>query len=182
MKKVEEADSDFLLVPHDRIGAIIGKGGSTKREIERKTGTELVVDSEEGEIEITRKGTPLKYLKARSIVRAIARGFSPEKAFRLLEDGVLFELIELRELLGKNKSLMKAKKGRVIGAKGKAREQIETETGASISVYGRTIALIGKEDEIAGARKAIQLLLKGASHSTAYDYLKRGLGSGKFEL
>ncbi len=33
---------------------------------------------------------------------------------------------------------MKAKKGRVIGAKGKAREEIESESGAHISVYGKT--------------------------------------------
>src|SRR3990167_6619416 len=97
-------DSETILIPHERLGALIGKQGSTKRDIEQKTNTQIVVDSKEGEVEIRRKGPPIKYLKAMRIVKAIARGFSPEHAFRLLDDECIFELIELQELLGKNES------------------------------------------------------------------------------
>jgi len=174
-------NSEVLLVPHERIGAIIGKKGSTKREIEQKTKTKLSVDSKEGEVEIFMKGTPMGYLKAMRIVKAIARGFSPENAFKLLNDECFLEIIEIEDIVGKNKSNAKAKKGRVIGSHGKAREEIEKETGTNISVYGKTIGIIGKEEEMGNAKKAVELLLKGAAHSTAMHSLKKDFAKD-FEL
>ncbi|MCR4368916.1 MAG: KH domain-containing protein, partial [archaeon] len=135
--------SEFLLVPHERIGAIIGKGGATRRQIEKKTQTKIVVDSKEGEVEVIQKGEAVPHLKATRIVKAIARGFSPEKAFRLLDDGVGLELFDITDAVGRNKSTQTAKKGRVIGEKGKAREEIERDTGANVSVFGKTIGIIG---------------------------------------
>lgn len=174
-------DSEAVLVPHERVGAIIGKRGATKREIERLTETGLEVDSGEGEIEVIRKGPPLKYLKALRIVKAIGRGFSPEHAFRLLGDDCLFELIELQEVLGKNESRLKAKKGRVIGSHGKTREEIERDTGANISVYGKTIGIIGSEEEMEKAKRAVEMLIGGAAHSIVYGMLKKEHRE-KFEL
>jgi len=184
MKKNEEfgENSEFLLIPKERVGALIGKGGSTKRNIERKTKVKLVVDSKEGEIEIIQGGDSLDYFKATRIVKAIGRGFAPEKALKLLSGDVFLELIDLEDVVGKSRSTMTVKKGRVIGAKGKAREEIERETGASISVFGKTISIIGKEKEIADAKKAVQMLLGGASHSAAYSQLKRRFENDYFEL
>ncbi|MAG18146.1 MAG: RNA-processing protein [Candidatus Diapherotrites archaeon] len=179
---MEEENSDFLLVPHERIGSVIGKNGSTKREIELKTNTKLKVDSKEGEIEILQKGDSLGHFNAMRIVKAIARGFSPEKAFRLLEEGTIIEIIDLKEIIGKSHGTMTAKKGRVIGSNGKAREEIETDTGANISVYGKTISIIGKEEEIEKAKKAVEMLLGGASHQAVYGSLRRKFENEKFEL
>ncbi|HIH09726.1 MAG TPA: RNA-processing protein [Candidatus Diapherotrites archaeon] len=174
-------NTEVILVPHDRIGAIIGKAGASKRDIEKKTATELVIDSDEGEVEIIMKGDPVKYWKATRIVKAIGRGFSPEHALRLLNDDCLFELIELEEILGKNKSRMQAKKGRVIGAHGMAREEIERDTGANISVYGKTIGIIGKEEEIGKAKRAIEMLLGGVGHQSVFNSLRKE-DHGNFEL
>ncbi len=178
-----EEDSEVLLVPLDRVGAIIGKNGSTKKDIESKTETKIAVNSAEGEIEIIRKGEPLKYFKALRIVKAIARGFAPENAYRLLKDDMVFDLIELQEELGKSESRIKAKKGRVIGAEGAAREEIEEDTGAKISVYGKTIGIIGKEGEVEKAKRAVEMLLGGSSHTSVFKALRKRPGSGeKFEL
>lgn len=46
----------YIRIPSDRIAALIGKGGETKREIEIKTGTKIMVNSEDGEVEISPKG------------------------------------------------------------------------------------------------------------------------------
>jgi len=181
MKKIE-GNSEFLLVPLDRIGAIIGKRGLTRREIELKTQTLLKVDSTEGEVEIFQKGSALLFFKATRVIKAIARGFAPEKAFRLINEEVFFELIDLKDILGKNESNMKAKKGRVIGAKGKAREEIESESGANISVYGKTIGIIGTENEIFEAKKAVNMLLGGASHTAVYTSIKKDFENQDFEL
>ncbi|HZX19872.1 MAG TPA: KH domain-containing protein [archaeon] len=177
-----EESSEILLVPHDRIGVLIGPKGAVKRQIEKKTQTKIDIESEEGEVEITQKGDVLKYLKALSITKAIARGFSPENALLLLQDERVLEIIDVRDTVGKNKSAITAKKGRVIGAKGKARNEIEHESGTKISVYGKTISIIGKPEEIQKAIRAINLLLGGASHDMAYDYLKKDFEKGKFEL
>ncbi|MBI4210941.1 MAG: RNA-processing protein [Candidatus Diapherotrites archaeon] len=175
-------DSESILVPHDRIGAIIGKKGETKRDIEARTDTKIIVDSREGEVEIVRKGEPIKYLRATRVVKALGRGFSPEHAFRLLNDDCMLEIIELQEVLGKNQSRLKAKKGRVIGEHGRARAEIERDTGASISVYGKTIGIIGTEEEMERARHAVEMLIGGASHTTVYSMLRKGEPSRKFEL
>ncbi|HZX33749.1 MAG TPA: KH domain-containing protein [archaeon] len=177
--------SDFLLVPHERIGVLIGRKGETKRKIERKTRTRIEIDSGGGEVEVIQEGAqqPFQHLKAMKIVKAIARGFSPEKAFRLLDDECVLEMIELKEVLGKNPSLLKSKKGRVIGSSGKARDEIEKDTGASISVYGKTISIIGKEEQVLKAGNAVEMLLKGATHSAVFDSLRRKrVSREKFEL
>ncbi len=177
-----EEDSDILLVPHDRLGAIIGRAGKTKKEIEAKTETKITIDSREGEVEITRKGNPLNYLKAARIVKAIARGFSPEHAYRLFDEECIFELIELQEELGKNESRIKAKKGRVIGSGGRAREEIEQDTGANISVYGKTIGIIGNEEQVQKAKRAVEMLLGGAKHEMVFSSLKMEQRGEKFDL
>ncbi|VVB98852.1 Polyribonucleotide nucleotidyltransferase [uncultured archaeon] len=174
-------DSEALMIPHDRIGALIGPGGTTKRLIEKKTGTKITVDSSEGEIEIEGKGDAFKYWKAIKVVKAIGRGFSPEHAMRLLNDEAIFELIEIQDFTGKSENAIKSKRGRVIGEHGMARDTIERETGANISVYGKTVGIIGMPDEVEKAKKAVSALLLGAGHEGVFHRLERGSSEG-FEL
>ncbi|TDA32238.1 MAG: RNA-processing protein, partial [Hadesarchaea archaeon] len=103
---MEEAEgpSEILRLPKDRIGVAIGKKGSVKREIERRTGVKLLFDSEEGVVQIFRGEDPLSALKAREVLRAIGRGFSPEKAFSLLEEDHYLEVIELEDYGGSEKA------------------------------------------------------------------------------
>ena len=74
-----------LKVSSARLGVLIGKSGSTKREIEEKTGTILRIDSEEGMVTIEAED-PVAVMTTTNVVSAINRGFSPERAYRLLED------------------------------------------------------------------------------------------------
>jgi ribosomal RNA assembly protein len=175
-------NTEFLLIPHERIGVLIGQKGKTKTYIAKTTHTKIEIDSNSGEVEIQMKGNPIGFLKAMNIVKAIGRGFSPENAFKLLQDETTLEIIELREILGKSENRMKAKKGRVIGSKGEAREEIEKETGTKISVYGKTISIIGKPEGVEKAKSAIEMLLGGATHNMAYESLKRHYNNQKFEL
>ena len=43
----------LIRIPTDRIGALIGKSGNTKRLIEKKCSINLDIDSENGEVLIT---------------------------------------------------------------------------------------------------------------------------------
>ena len=121
-----------------------------------------------------------KFIKAGSIVKAVGRGFSPEHALRLLESDIFLHTIDLDEY-AKSERQMQSKRGRIIGKHGKAREEIEDDTGAVVSVYGRTVGIIGREEEIDRARRSVDMLLRGASHEKVFDYLKKP-GRKRFEL
>ena len=157
---------DFVLIPKERIGVLIGKKGSTKKKIEEMFGVKINVN-EEGEVTILRKADSLEGLKAIDVVKAIGRGFSPEKAFRLKDDDVYFDVIPLKEFANTPKQMRRIK-SRVIGEKGKVRENLELMTGANISVYGKTISLIGTYDEISLAKDAIMDIIDGKPINMVY--------------
>jgi len=159
-------------LPKDRIGVVIGPEGKVKKEIEERTGTKINLDSETGEVHIETGEDPLGIIKARDIVNAIARGFSSERAFRLFGDEEQLEVMDIRDYVGDSKNALTRIKGRVIGEKGKVRKLIEGSTGASVSVYGKTVALIGTPEQLAVAREAVDMILRGAKHSSVFRFLE----------
>ncbi len=163
----------YARLPKERIGVAIGPGGGVKEEIERRTGTRLTLDSETGEVRIDPGEDPLGALMAREVLHAIARGFSSERAFRLFEDDQLLEVINIRDFAGRSERALARLKGRAIGERGKTRQIMEETTGAHVSIYGKTIAVIGTAEQLAVAREAIERLLGGAQHSSVYRFLER---------
>ncbi len=69
---------------------------------------------------------------------------------------------------------MKRTIARIIGRDGKSRHTIETLTKTDICVYGKTISIIGKWDEVERANEAIGLLIKGKTHAYVYRCLEEG--------
>jgi ribosomal RNA assembly protein len=155
-----------------RIGVIIGKSGSTKREIEEKTGISLRIDSEEGMVTIEAED-PVAVMTATNVVSAINRGFSPERAFQLLEDeDMMLDILDLADLSGTTRQLERLR-GRIIGKAGTSRAQIEDMTGTLISVQGKTVAIVGLPDQVETARKAVEMLIQGVPHEHVYAFLDR---------
>jgi len=163
----------YVRMPSERIGAAIGPNGETKREIERRTSTKLIFDSETGSVKIEAGNDPLGALKAENILKAIARGFSSQRAFRLLDDDQFLEVLDITDFAGDSERAISRLKGRVIGEQGKTRETIERMTDTYVSIYGKTIATIGSAEQLAVAREAIEMLLSGREHSTVYRFLDR---------
>jgi ribosomal RNA assembly protein len=163
----------IVKIPKDRVAVLIGKDGVTKQEIKERTGARLQVDSESGDVEIdTRKVfEPVLAIIVEEIVKAIGRGFTPEKAFRLLQDDVFLKVIDMREYVGKNTSQVVRLRSRLIGSNGTTREKIERQTGADISIQGNTVAIIGEIYELDVASTAVDMLLNGAEHSQVYKFL-----------
>ena len=64
-------------------------------------------------------------------------------------------------------------KGRVIGEQGKARRTIENLTETDISVYGKTVSIIGEIEHVSVAKRAILSLLSGSPHSRVYSWLEK---------
>ena len=161
-----------LKVPRNRVAVIIGKEGSVKKQIEESTKTKINIDSKEGDIFISGEDA-LGLYTAREMIKAIGRGFSPELAKLLLKPDYIFEVMDLGKYVGKSKDTMLRLKGRVIGKEGKSRRLIEELSESNISVFGKTISIIGLSESTAAARQAIELLLRGSTHSTVYRLLEK---------
>jgi len=161
-----------LKVPKERIGVLIGREGEIKKKIEEATQTFLDVDSQEGEVIIS-ADDGLKLYDAKEIIRAIARGFNPETALFLLKSDYILEIVDMRDFAGKSKNTLLRLKGRVIGREGKSKREIERLTETYISVYGKTIAVIGRIEDVPNARKAVENLLQGATHASVFKFLEK---------
>jgi ribosomal RNA assembly protein len=169
-------------IPVDRVGAMIGKEGASKRYLEEEMGVKLGVDSKEGLVTIT-SDSALKTdpFAATRVIEAIGRGFSPQRARRLLEDGTAFEVIDLRDYGGKSSNSLERIRGRIIGLKGKSRRVIEELTHCNLSVYGRTVAIIGEASEVQLASEAVRSLATGSQHRTVYNTLQKARTKRKME-
>jgi len=160
-------------IPQDRIGAVIGEGGETMREIEERAEVRLDIDSETGAVKVESVGDPVTALKGPDIVKAIGRGFTPEDAMRLLDDEVmLFDVIDI-DAASRNKNDFTRQKGRLIGEGGRTRELMEELSGASVVIYGSTLGIIGDPEQVDAVREAAQMLLDGAPHGSVYSFLER---------
>jgi ribosomal RNA assembly protein len=167
----------FLKIPKERVGVLIGPEGRTKKSIEGKLSVELQIDGEEGDVNILMKenaADPSMLFKAKDVVTALGRGFSPEHAFRLIRDEeAVLDMLDLRAIFGKSEADIKRVKGRIIGMNGKTRTIIEELTDAHVAVYGHTVAIIGTMEQVQVAREAIEMLIKGNMHGTVYRFLHR---------
>jgi len=179
----------LLRIPAERLGSLIGPEGVAKKEIETRLGVELQIDGQTGNVTLTlaEKTTDASVLyRGKEVVTAIGRGFSPEKAFRLINDeDAILDIIDLRLAFGKSESDIKRVKGRIIGAEGKTRRLIEELTDSSIAVYGHTVSIIGNIEETQIAREAVEMLVRGSLHATVYKFLhrkRRELKQKKMEL
>ena len=110
---------------------------------------------------------------AENIIRAINRGFNPQKALRLLNEEYMLEIIDLEPILGRSEKAITRVKGRIIGENGSMRSAIEKFASSFISVFGNTIAIIGQFDDIRVARKSLQMLIQGVPHKNVYSFLEK---------
>jgi ribosomal RNA assembly protein len=152
---------EILLIPHERLDILRNEG--TKLRIEKELNVKLIFI--ENSVEVDGEGFEL--FKAINIIRAMARGFSPENAFRLLDDDEQIEVIELKYSANK----LKVVKARLIGSGGKTRKLIERCSGCNVSIYGKTISLIGKFEQLKIAGDAVKMILYGSKLTNVYGFL-----------
>lgn len=160
-----------LKIPKERIAILIGKDGQIKNDLEDQTKIKINIDSKEGDIVL--KGTDsVNLFLLKDVIKAVGRGFNPEVALRLLKQDFVLEMVQMSDYV-KSKDSMLRLKGRVIGKGGKARETIEELTDCSISVYGKTISIIGFCDNVAVCKRAVESLLSGSPHASVYKWLEK---------
>jgi ribosomal RNA assembly protein len=164
----------FARIPAERLGVLIGPEGETKRRLQQLTGTRILVDSTSGDVTIDEAAAPdpVLALKARDVVQAMARGFSEDRAFRLLNEDAYLEVLDIKDFAHSRNRIAQIR-ARLIGTRGKTRRIIEELTGVEMSVWGHTVAIIGGAFEMAIAREALVMLLRGSEHKTVYRFLER---------
>lgn len=160
-----------LKIPKERIAVLIGQGGQIKNDLEDQTKIKIHIDSKEGDVVLKGTDSVNLYL-LKDVIKAVGRGFNPEIALRLLKQDYVLELIQMSDYV-KSKDSMLRLKGRVIGKAGKARETIEELTECNISVYGKTIAIIGFCDNVSVCKRAVESLLSGSPHASIYKWLEK---------
>jgi len=165
-------------VPQDRIAVIIGSKGKTVQAIKEASGCKsMVIDSESGDVEVEwgEAGSydPVKAMKLPDVIKAIGRGMAPDAAVQLLQDDHFFELVDLRDFVGKRSNQQRRIRARIIGREGKIRKLIEQLTATQISIYNSTVVLVGEEAGLYAARSAIEMLAGGAEHGSVISFLER---------
>ena len=169
-------NTEYLKIPKDRVGVTIGKNGKIKHQLEIITKTELKIDSDTGNIAISstdETDDPLAIWKARYMIKAIGRGFNPDIALTLENDDLILEIINLQDYVGKSKKALVRQKGRIIGKNGRTRQIMHDMLDVEISIYGKTVSLIGEIENIQMAREAIEMILEEKKKKTVYAYLEK---------
>ena len=164
----------YLKIPMERVGVLIGHNGETKKFFEEKSGVKINIDSKVGEVVIDdhELEDPLMVLKIENIIKAIGRGFSPEKAMILFDDEADFFIFNLYDYVGKKEAHVIRLKSRVIGKEGKTKKVLEELTDAKISVYGHTVSIISDIIRMNILKKSIDMLLTGSKHATVYRFVE----------
>ena len=165
-------------VPKDRIAVLIGAKGTTMKSIREACGCQdLFINSETGDVEVTwgKPGSydPVKAMKLPDVVKAIGRGMAPKAAIRLFDDQHFFEMVDLRDFVGKRSNQQRRVRSRIIGSQGKVRKMIENLTDTEITIYKSTVVIIGEQEGLFAARQAIEMLAGGSEHGSVLGYLEK---------
>lgn len=159
---------DFVLIPEDRMKIL----RNNKKLIKELKNLAEVKISLKDEISIESDDS-LKLMNVKKVLKAFGRGFEMKDALNLLDDEYILETIHIKEFSGKSRNRMVTLKGRVIGTNGKTKKLIEKYMNVKISVYGKTICIIGKWDRVQLAKQAIEMFLSGSMHNTVYRFLEK---------
>ncbi len=185
MKKMDNSETNQneidLKIPRERVGVLIGKDGEIRKQIEENGEISLLIDSREGDVRIIQRGDPLKANISAEVVKAIGRGFNPEKAMFLFDENYQLIVMTLREYARKGSRRIGEIKGRIIGREGKTRKVIEDLTGTSVSIYGDTVSVIGDYISIKYSLEAIKMIIEGRKQRTVYNFLEGNVKKMKIE-
>ena len=97
---------------------------------------------------------------------------SPKNAMMLLNGTNTLHVMDLQQLVGKSSSKLERIKGRIIGEDGAARRNIENLSDTTISIYGKTVSVIGSPNQLKTAIDAISSLSSGSMHGAVYSKLE----------
>jgi len=150
------------------IANIIGKKGKKKKDIEKFLKVKLKV--EEGKITIDKTKCKLNDFELENIFDALAMGFSVKEVLLLKDPNYIFERINLKARLRPTRR--RIIKARIIGKAGKIKRLLEEITNCYMKIFGNYIGIIGEAENVAIAKRAIEMLIQGRSHTSMQKWLE----------
>ena len=138
-----------------------------KDEIEKLGNVKITIEGNTVRI----SGDALSCYTTKRVIKSLARCFKKEDAFLLFNEDYVLYVIPI----SKNKRALYRIRSRLIGTRGRVKRKIEQLTRTKISVYGKTVSIIGRGEEIEIARTAIEKIIAGASHSKVFGFIRRSL-------
>ncbi|MEM3828641.1 MAG: KH domain-containing protein [Conexivisphaerales archaeon] len=125
------------------------------------------------ENKVSIEGDPLNVMLGKEVLTAFNRGFSDSDSQLLFDQEYILEVMSI-ENYSKNKRRVSNLKGRVIGRNGSVKIRIEKLTNTKISIFGKTVSIIGRYDDVDKARRIIDTILRGKPFSVAFRSLHYG--------
>ncbi len=116
--------------------------------------------------EVSIKGTGENEFIAEQVIKALDIGFAYPRAIKIKKDDLVFEILNIKDYTSKKN--LEVVRGRIIGTKGKALEQISQLTNCALELKNNEIGIIGNPEEIFEAREAIIQLIQGSKHGNVY--------------
>lgn len=157
---------DFIKISDIRKN-LLEKSEKDKKILEEFTKTKIEIEDD-----ISIEGEPFDVYQTKQILKAFGRGFEMNDALDLLEDEYGLEVINLVDFC-KTKERLKTLKGRIIGTEGKTKNYIEKYCEVKLSIFGKTVSIIGRWEKINIAREAVMKIFEGKPHQSLYRWLER---------
>ena len=111
-------------------------------------------------VKTTRKTyDPSAILKARDLIRLLARSVPVPQAIKILEDGMAMDIIKINGIV-RNRAKFAKRRQRILGPNGSTLKALELLTGCYVLVQGNTVATMGGYKGLKELRRVIEDCMK----------------------